>query len=53
MPLKTRAGHAEAPIEPGARTLCEPCDFGPLAKFVLWYHDWLASGTHAPSEAKR
>lgn len=24
-----------------------------LAKFVLWYHDWLASGTHAPSEAKR
>ena len=25
---------AEAPIEPGARTLCEPWDLGPLAK--LW-----------------
>src|ERR1035441_5935059 len=24
MPLKTREGVAEAPIEPGARTLCEP-----------------------------
>lgn len=24
-----------------------------LAKFVLWYHDWLASGTHAPPEATR
>ena len=34
MPLSTREGVAEAPIEPGARTLCEPCDFGPLAK--LW-----------------
>ena len=32
MPLKTRAGYAAAPIEPGARTLCEPCDLGPLAK---------------------
>src|SRR6185437_13094936 len=34
IPFITRAGHAEAPIEPGARTLCEPCDFGPLEK--LW-----------------
>ena len=34
MPLNTRDGVAEAPIDPGARTLCEPCDFGPLAK--LW-----------------
>ena len=34
MPFITRAGQAEAPIEPGARTLCEPCDFGPLVK--LW-----------------
>ena len=25
MPLKTRDGVAEAPIEPGLRTLCEPC----------------------------
>ena len=29
MPLKTRDGVAEAPIEPGLRMLCEPCDFGP------------------------
>ena len=34
MPLNTREGVAEAPIEPGARTLCEPCDLGPLEK--LW-----------------
>ena len=34
MPFITRDGQAEAPIEPGARTLCEPCDFGPLAKSV-------------------
>ena len=34
MPLNTRDGVAEAPIEPGARTLCEPWDLGPLAK--LW-----------------
>ena len=34
MPLNTREGVAEAPIEPGARTLCEPCDFGPALK--LW-----------------
>ncbi len=34
MPLSTREGVAEAPIEPGARTLCEPWDLGPLAK--LW-----------------
>ena len=34
MPLNTREGVADAPIDPGARTLCEPCDFGPLLK--LW-----------------
>ena len=34
MPFITRDGVAEAPIEPGARTLCEPWDLGPLAK--LW-----------------
>ena len=34
MPLKTREGVADAPIEPGARTLCEPWDLGPEAK--LW-----------------
>ena len=34
MPFITRAGQADAPIEPGARTLCEPWDFGPEAK--LW-----------------
>jgi len=32
MPFITRAGQADAPIEPGARTLCEPWDLGPLAK---------------------
>ncbi len=34
MPLNTREGVAEAPIEPGARLLCEPCDIGPREK--LW-----------------
>ena len=34
MPLNTRDGVAEAPIEPGARTLCEPCVFGPREN--LW-----------------
>ena len=34
MPLKTREGVAEAPIEPGLRTLCEPCVTGPRLK--LW-----------------
>ena len=32
MPLKTRDGVADAPIEPGLRTLCEPCDTGPRWK---------------------
>ena len=32
MPLKTRAGSAEAPTEPGARTLWEPCETGPRLK---------------------
>ena len=32
MPLKTRDGVAEAPIEPGARTLCEPWPAGPRLK---------------------
>ena len=34
VPLKTRAGSALAPIEPGARTLCEPWLTGPRLK--LW-----------------
>ena len=34
MPLNTREGVAEAPIEPGARTLCEPWVTGPRVK--LW-----------------
>ena len=34
MPLKTRDGVAEAPIEPGARLLCEPWLLGPELK--LW-----------------
>ena len=34
MPFITRDGVADAPIEPGARTLCEPWDLGPAAK--LW-----------------
>ena len=34
MPLNTREGVADAPIEPGARTLCEPWLFGPAEK--LW-----------------
>ena len=34
IPLKTREGVAEAPIEPGLRTLCEPCDTGP--RWKLW-----------------
>ena len=33
-PLNTRAGSALAPIEPGARTLWEPCETGPRLK--LW-----------------
>src|SRR6476469_9106241 len=33
-PLNTREGVAEAPIEPGARTLCEPWLAGPREK--LW-----------------
>ena len=31
-PRKTRDGVADAPIEPGARTLCEPCETGPRLK---------------------
>src|SRR5207245_2836698 len=34
MPLKTRDGVADAPIEPGLRMLCEPCERGPEPK--LW-----------------
>ena len=35
MPLNTRAGSAEAPIEPGARTLCEPWRPGPVKVVAL------------------
>ena len=34
MPLKTREGVAEAPIEPGLRTLCEPWRDGAAAEVV-------------------
>ena len=34
IPLNTREGVAEAPIEPGVRTLCEPCETGP--RWKLW-----------------
>ena len=34
MPLKTREGVAEAPIEPGLRMLCDPCVFGPAMEVV-------------------
>src|SRR3954451_3842490 len=34
MPLRTRDGVADAPIEPGFRMLCEPCERGPELK--LW-----------------
>ena len=34
MPLKTRDGVADAPIEPGLRMLCEPCETGP--RWKLW-----------------
>ena len=34
MPFMTRDGVADAPMEPGARLLCEPWDLGPEAK--LW-----------------
>src|ERR671915_2193478 len=33
IPLTTRDGYAEAPIEPGARTFIEPCDSGPRLKW--------------------
>ena len=32
IPLKTREGVAEAPTEPGLRTLWEPCEVGPRLK---------------------
>ena len=32
MPLNTREGVADAPIEPGLRMLCEPCVTGPRLK---------------------
>jgi hypothetical protein len=34
IPLNTREGVADAPIEPGLRMLCEPWVFGPRLK--LW-----------------
>ena len=39
-PLKTRAGSALAPIEPGARTLCEPWVTGPRLKLWRWIVPW-------------
>ena len=40
MPLKTREGVAEAPIEPGLRTLCEPCVTGPRLKLCRLIVPW-------------
>ena len=40
MPLKTRDGVAEAPIEPGLRMLCEPCERGPLRKLCRLIVPW-------------
>src|ERR671933_1292182 len=33
LPLITREGKADAPIEPGLRTFIEPCDSGPRLKW--------------------
>ena len=40
MPLNTRDGVAEAPIEPGLRMLCEPCERGPLQKLCRLIVPW-------------
>ena len=40
MPLKTREGVADAPIEPGLRTLCEPCVTGPRLKLCRLIVPW-------------
>ena len=40
IPLKTREGVAEAPIEPGALTLCEPWVTGPRAKLCRLTVPW-------------
>jgi hypothetical protein len=40
IPLKTREGVAEAPIEPGLRTLCEPCVTGPRPKLCRFTVPW-------------
>ena len=40
MPLKTRDGVADAPIEPGLRMLCEPCERGPLEKLCRLIVPW-------------
>ena len=40
MPLNTRDGVADAPIEPGARTLCDPCVTGPREKLCRLIVPW-------------
>ena len=39
-PLKTRDGVADAPIEPGLRTLCEPWETGPRWKLCRLIVPW-------------
>ena len=48
IPLKTRDGYAEAPIEPGARTLCEPWVTGPRVKPCRLIVPWNPLPTDAP-----
>ena len=40
LPLNTRDGVADAPIEPGLRTLCEPCETGPRLKLCRLIVPW-------------
>ena len=53
MPLKTRAGSADAPIEPGARTLCEPWDLGPALKLWRLIVPWKPLPLRRPADLDR
>ena len=48
VPLNTRDGYAEAPIEPGLRTLCEPCETGPRVKPWRLIVPWKPFPTERP-----
>ena len=48
MPLNTRDGYADAPIEPGLRTLCEPCETGPRVKSWRLIVPWKPFPTVTP-----